>query len=74
MFASEQRLVELRSLIDGLEAEFLDALAAYDRSGDLQASGFLSTTSALRQLCRMDPGRAASEVALARKEASGRFP
>jgi hypothetical protein len=36
VFATDERLVEARSRIDALEVEFLDALAAYDRSRDSQ--------------------------------------
>jgi hypothetical protein len=69
MFATEH-LVELRQRIDRLEAEFLDVLAEYDRSREWEVAGYISATAALRQLCRMDGGRAASAVALARKASS----
>jgi hypothetical protein len=67
MFGMEAELVSLRRRMDALEGEWLALVAEYDRSGEWQASGYLSAAAALRQLCRMDTGVAAGHMKLARK-------
>lgn len=67
MFAIETELVEKRREIDAREAKWLELVAEYDASEVWRASGHLSAAAALRRLCRMDAGQAASEVKLARK-------
>src|SRR5690348_2106340 len=68
MFGTEDRIVELRRRMDALEGEWLALVAEYDRSGEWQAE-YLSAAHALRDLCRMDRGTAATHVHLARKTA-----
>jgi hypothetical protein len=69
VFGIEEQLVEMRRQIDALEARWLALVAEYDRSGAWQVSGHLSAAAGVRRLCRMDSGRAASEVHVARKTA-----
>jgi 5-methylcytosine-specific restriction protein A len=69
VFGLAEALAELRRRMDALEGEWLALVAEFDRSGEWEAAGYLSAASALRQVCRMDTGRAANEVALARKAA-----
>jgi hypothetical protein len=49
------------------EARWLTKLAAFDRSDEWRAAGYLSSTSALRSICRMSAGVARSHIVLARK-------
>jgi hypothetical protein len=54
-------------LADRVEFLKLREIAAFERSGDWAAEGFVSTASALRAKCRMVPGVAHRSVVLARK-------
>jgi hypothetical protein len=67
MFDTEAELLEMRRRMEALEGQWLALVAEYDRSGEWQASGFVSAAAALRHLCRMDTGVAAGHVKLARK-------
>jgi len=67
MFASLASLAERRSELDALEAEWLEAVAEYDRSDDWRVEHFASAASALGAACRMDPGVARTYVHLARR-------
>jgi hypothetical protein len=67
MFVSLAELAAERRALDAQEAAWLKKVAAYDRSGDWSADGFLNAASALRALCRMDHGVARGHVELARK-------
>ena len=49
------------------EAVWLKKVADFDRSDEWRAAGYLSSTAALRSVCRMNPGVARSHVVLARK-------
>ena len=59
-----ERMVRIAEQVEFLK---LREIAAYDRSGDWAAEGFVSTASALRAKCRMVPGIAHSSLLLARK-------
>jgi hypothetical protein len=59
-------LVELRRVIDGVEAEWQRRLAAFDRAGGAGEAGAVSTAAWLRGACRLSPGVAAARVELAR--------
>ena len=48
-------------------AAWLKKVAAYDRSGDWSADGYVTPASALRHTCQMDPGVARKHIELARK-------
>jgi hypothetical protein len=67
MFVSLAELAAERRALDAQEAAWLKKVAAYDRSGDWSADGFLNAASALRATCRIDPGVARGHVELARK-------
>ncbi|MDP9334429.1 MAG: HNH endonuclease [Actinomycetota bacterium] len=67
MFVSLAELAAERRALDAQEAAWLKKVAAYDRSGDWSADGFLNAASAVRALCRMDHGVARGHVELARK-------
>ncbi len=67
MFVSVAALAAERRALDAHEAAWLKKVAAYDRSGDWSADGFLSAAGALRAACRMDHGVARSHIELARK-------
>src|SRR5260370_37667839 len=67
MFVSLAELVAERRGLDAQEAAWLKKVAAYDRSGDWSADGFLNAASALRATCRIDQGVAPGHVELARK-------
>ena len=64
--ALAQDLVELRSLLDSLEAEFNRRVAAFDRSRAFAALDLPSTATFLRSSCRLAPGAASEQVRLAR--------
>ena len=49
------------------EAAWLTKVAAFDRSDEWRAAGFLSSTAALRNVCRMTHGTARADIELARK-------
>lgn len=61
------QLVELRSAIDRLEAEFLRRLEVFDRRGGGAASGAGSTTNWLRWRCRLGGRDAVGTVRTARR-------
>jgi hypothetical protein len=67
MFASLQRVAEMRRQLDAMEAAWLRLVAEYDRSGDWRAEGYANTASAIRHACRMNVGTARAQVELARK-------
>ena len=67
MFVSLADLAAERRALDAQEAAWLKKVGAYDRSGDWAADGFLNAASALRAVCRIDPGVARGHVELARK-------
>src|SRR5260370_25496191 len=67
MFVSLPELAAERRALDAQEAAWLKKVAAYDRSGDWSADGFLNAASALRATCRIDQGVARGHVELARK-------
>jgi len=57
----------MRRELDAAEAAWLPVVAAYDRSGDWHADGYLNAASAIRNACRMSRGVARSHLELARK-------
>src|SRR6266550_7242980 len=59
-------LVELRRMIEGLEAQWLRRLEVFDRRGAAAASGAVSTAGWLRSACRLAPSAARARVELAR--------
>ncbi|MDP9336996.1 MAG: 13E12 repeat family protein, partial [Actinomycetota bacterium] len=67
MFVSLEEVAKERRALDAREAAWLKKVAAYDRSGDWSADGFLNAASALRAMCRIDQGVARAHVELARK-------
>src|SRR6266581_7395994 len=67
MFVSLAELAEDHRELEARLAAWLKKVAAYDRSGDWSADGFLNAASALRAVCRMDHGVARGHVELARK-------
>jgi hypothetical protein len=66
MFVSLEALSQRRRELDALEAAWLNDVAAYDRSEDWRADGYLNPASALRHACRMNPGVARGHVEFAR--------
>jgi 5-methylcytosine-specific restriction endonuclease McrA len=67
MFVSLEELAAERRALDAREAAWLKKVAAYDRSDDWRADGYLNSAAALRNACRMDHGVARGHVDLARK-------
>ncbi|MDP9335116.1 MAG: HNH endonuclease [Actinomycetota bacterium] len=67
MFASLEELAGDHRELEACLAAWLKKVAAYDRSGDWSADGFLNAASALRAMCRIDQGVARAHVELARK-------
>ena len=67
MFASLEVIAKLRKELDAAEAAWLHEVAAYDRSGDWRAEGFMNPASALRHACHMSQGVARAHLELARK-------
>src|SRR5258706_10074235 len=67
MFASLEAIAKLRKELDAAEAAWLKEVAAYDRSYDWQAEGFMNPASALRHACHMSQGVARGHLELARK-------
>ena len=67
MFGMLDELREERKRLDAREAAWLRKVAAYDRSDDWRADGYVSAANALRHACRMDAGVARGHVHLARK-------
>lgn len=61
--AIAEQVIELRTLIDGLEGTWLRLVAAVDRSGFADGG----TSAWLRSTCRMSPAAARSEVTLSRR-------
>jgi len=61
------QIVQLRRLLDGLEARWLRRLAAFDRRGAAAAAGAVSTAGWLRAACRLSPGVATDRVQTARR-------
>jgi len=64
--ALAEGLVELRRLIEGLEAQWMRWLEAFDRGGGAAATGAASTAAWVRSECRLAPGVARDRVELAR--------
>jgi Domain of unknown function (DUF222) len=67
MFASLEVIAKLRKELDAAEAAWLREVAAYDRSYDWRAEGFMNPASALRHACHMSQGVARGHLELARK-------
>ena len=67
MFVSLSEIAQEQRDLEARMAAWLKKVAAYDRSGDWAADGFLNTASALRTVCRIDQGVARGHVELARK-------
>jgi hypothetical protein len=67
MFASLEAIAKLRKELDAAEAAWLKEVAAYDRSYDWRAEGFVNPASALRHACHMSQGVARGLLELARK-------
>lgn len=61
------KLVDLREMIDRLEAQFLRALARFDRGGGASADGVGSTAAWLRWRCRLAGRDAVGTVRCARQ-------
>jgi hypothetical protein len=59
-------LVELRGVIDSLEAEWLRRLEVFDRRCGAVSAGATSTGAWVRSACRLSPGVARGRVELAR--------
>src|SRR5215475_720175 len=59
-------LPELRRLADGVEAQWLRRLEAFDRRGGAAAAGAVSTGAWVRSACRLAPSTARGRVELAR--------
>src|SRR5258706_7258815 len=59
-----ERMVRIAEQVEFLK---LREIAAFERSGDCAAEGFVSTAAALRAKCRMVPGAAHRSIVLARK-------
>src|SRR5438046_440202 len=62
-----EAIAKLRKELDAAEAAWLKEVAAYDRSYDWQAEGFMNPASALRHACHMSQGVARGHLELARK-------
>jgi hypothetical protein len=62
-----QTLVRERRELDAREAAWLAKVAAYERSEEWRADGYMSARAALRDACRMTHGTARGTVDLARK-------
>ena len=60
-------LARERRALDAAEAAWLASVAAYERSREWQAEGFLSAAAALRERCRMTHGAASSVLRFARR-------
>jgi hypothetical protein len=60
-------LVELRTAVNRLEAQFERRLGAFDGRGVAEQQARLSTASWLTEQCRLDPGDATRRVRLARR-------
>ncbi|MCU1468813.1 MAG: hypothetical protein JWM72_4741 [Actinomycetia bacterium] len=67
MFVTAESIAAKRKVIDALEADWLQDLAEYARSGDWQTAGYFNVASALRHTARIDQGVAQGYVNLARK-------
>jgi 5-methylcytosine-specific restriction endonuclease McrA len=67
MFWSLAEIAEEHRDLEARLAAWLKKVAAYDRSGDWAADGFLNAASALRAVCRIDQGVARGHAELARK-------
>jgi hypothetical protein len=67
MFVSLETLSQRRRELDALEAAWLNDVAAYDRSDDWRAEGYVSAAAAIRVACNMNTGAARGHVDLARK-------
>jgi len=64
--ALTDNLLQLRRAIDGLEAQWLRWLAAFDRRGIAASTASTSTAAWVRSTCRLSPATARDRVALAR--------
>jgi uncharacterized protein DUF222 len=58
-------LIQLRERIDRSEALFIQGVGRFDKSGEYQAKGALSTVAWLRSMCRLSGGAAAERVSIA---------
>ena len=67
MFVSLEELAAERRALDAQEAAWLQKVAAYVRSDDWSADGYVTPASALRHACQMDQGVARGHIELARK-------
>ena len=67
MFVCLADLAEERRALDAQEAAWLKKVAAYERSDDWRAEGYVSAAAAIRVACNMNTGTARGHVDLARK-------
>src|SRR6476646_6011387 len=67
MFVLLEELAAERRALDAQESAWLNKVAAYDRSGDWGADGYVSAAAAIRVACHMNTGTARGHVDLARK-------
>src|SRR5690349_19303988 len=67
MFGHLDAVVAGKRDLDAREAAWLRDVAAYDRSEEWRADGYLSCAAALRDRCRMSAGAARAALDLARK-------
>jgi len=56
MFATSDWIARRRRELDAQEAEWLRAVAEFERSDDWRADGYANAASAIRHACRMNPG------------------
>jgi Domain of unknown function (DUF222) len=67
MFVSLEEIAEEHRDLEARMAAWLKKVAAYDRSDDWNADGYVNPASALRHACQMDQGVARNHIDLARK-------
>src|SRR5438477_3739136 len=60
-------LIEIREVIDPLEAVFATGVRRFDKSGEYKADGALSLTAWLRWKCKLSGGAAMERVEIARQ-------
>src|SRR5256884_3047520 len=60
-------LIEIREVIDRLEAVFATGVRRFDKSGEYKADGALSLTAWLRWKCKLSGGAALERVEIARQ-------
>jgi Domain of unknown function (DUF222) len=67
MFGSLAEIAEEQRDLEARLAAWLKKVAAYDRSDDWRAEGYVSAAAAIRVACNMNTGTARGHVDLARK-------